>query len=239
LSADPHVFKNAAPPGRLFRCGAQRLTKLVALLFATSGALWANDVVTHAVLKRHVEPVYPKAEQDAYHEGTVWVNVRIGPSGSVEDVRVETSSGFPALDASTVAAAKQWKFSPARDAKGRKIEGHAKMKANFAMPPVPGGIMNTRCSDLTKQVAAARFVDPDVALPMVRIFAATTDMLAKMATDKSLEARQRAVEMLPRTYEFVESRCAASPAAVYGMVLGQAMQDVLAELNAVRSASGP
>jgi TonB family protein len=212
---------------------------LCALLFFTSGALWANDIVTHAVLKRHVEPVYPKAAQDAFHEGTVWVIVHIGASGSVEDVHVETSSGFPALDESTVAAARQWKFSPARDAKGRKTKGLAKMKANFVMPPPPGGIMNTRCSDLTKRVAAARFADPDVELSKVGIFVSTTDMLANLPTDRPLATQQRALETLPRTYEFVVARCAASPAAIYGNEFAQAMQDVLAELNAVRSGSGP
>ena len=85
----------------------------------------------------------------------------------------------------------------------------------------------------------ARFVDPDVALSRVRIFVATTDMLANMPTNSSLETQQKALATLPRTYEVVMARCAASPAAIYGNEFAQAMQDVLAELKAVRSGSDP
>jgi protein TonB len=58
------------------------------------------------------EPQYPSAEIRQGHEGTVLLSIQVLENGRVGDVRVEQSSGFPALDQSAMREAKRWRFRP-------------------------------------------------------------------------------------------------------------------------------
>jgi protein TonB len=58
-----------------------------------------------------VPPVYPELARDANVDGTVMVQALAGKDGKVKDTRVVKS--IPMLDASAVAAVKQWVFKPA------------------------------------------------------------------------------------------------------------------------------
>ena len=58
------------------------------------------------------EPQYPSAEIRGGHEGTVLLSIQVLENGRVGDVRVEQSSGFPALDQSAMKEAKRWRFRP-------------------------------------------------------------------------------------------------------------------------------
>lgn len=58
-----------------------------------------------------VPPVYPELARDANVDGTVMVQALVGKDGHVKDTRVVKS--IPMLDASAVAAVKQWVFKPA------------------------------------------------------------------------------------------------------------------------------
>src|SRR5262249_31223859 len=59
-----------------------------------------------------VAPDYPELARAANAEGTVMVSALVGKDGRVKDVRVVKS--IPMLDASALAAVKQWTFEPAR-----------------------------------------------------------------------------------------------------------------------------
>jgi len=58
-----------------------------------------------------VQPQYPDIAREAGVDGTVLVQALVGKDGKVKDVRVQKS--IPMLDASAVAAVKQWVFKPA------------------------------------------------------------------------------------------------------------------------------
>jgi periplasmic protein TonB len=58
-----------------------------------------------------VQPAYPDIAREANVDGTVQVQALVGKDGKVKDVRVMKS--IPMLDASAVAAVKQWIFKPA------------------------------------------------------------------------------------------------------------------------------
>lgn len=66
----------------------------------------ASDVIAR------VQPVYPLASRRRGEEGEVRLLVRLGPGGAILSVEVMGSSGYPSLDASALAAAKKWRFSP-------------------------------------------------------------------------------------------------------------------------------
>jgi periplasmic protein TonB len=58
------------------------------------------------------QPAYPPQDIRMGNTGTVLLAVLVLPDGTVGDVRVERSSGFPRLDASASSEARQWRFRP-------------------------------------------------------------------------------------------------------------------------------
>lgn len=58
------------------------------------------------------EPAYPASEIRMEHVGTVVLSVEVLPNGRVGDVRIERSSGYPALDESAVREARRWRLVP-------------------------------------------------------------------------------------------------------------------------------
>jgi len=68
---------------------------------------------------KDVRPVYAEGAQRAGVQGTVVVEVRIEPDGSISNTRVMRS--IPELDAAAVDAVSQWEFSPTLDIDGRAI----------------------------------------------------------------------------------------------------------------------
>jgi TonB family protein len=59
---------------------------------------------------KHVEPVYPDVARKARAQGTVIIEVIIGPGGKVTSTKIMRS--IPLLDAAAVAAVQQWEFVP-------------------------------------------------------------------------------------------------------------------------------
>ena len=58
------------------------------------------------------EPDYPPNEIRLNHAGTVMLSIYVLENGSVGDVRIEQSSGFPKLDIAAAREAKRWKLKP-------------------------------------------------------------------------------------------------------------------------------
>jgi periplasmic protein TonB len=59
-------------------------------------------------------PAYPLAARRAGKQGTVTLGVELAGDGRVTTVRIEKSSGFPALDDEAARAIREWRFKPAR-----------------------------------------------------------------------------------------------------------------------------
>ncbi|GEM_PF-5948859 len=57
-------------------------------------------------------PVYPERARRARWEGVVELELLIGSDGSVDSVRVLSSSGHALLDEAALAAVKRWRFTP-------------------------------------------------------------------------------------------------------------------------------
>jgi protein TonB len=58
-------------------------------------------------------PDYSQEARDAGEQGTVRFTVYITPLGTVRDVIITQSSGYPDLDANAHDAALRWRFQPA------------------------------------------------------------------------------------------------------------------------------
>lgn len=59
-------------------------------------------------------PVYPMRSRQLREQGRVLLDVYIVPDGSVGEIRVRESSGFPRLDRSALETVKGWRYLPAR-----------------------------------------------------------------------------------------------------------------------------
>lgn len=74
----------------------------------------AGGVLIRAKVLRGPKPAYPERARRRGEEGTVRLKVQVLPSGSVGEIEVVSTSGYPDLDKAAVECVKgQWKFTPA------------------------------------------------------------------------------------------------------------------------------
>ncbi len=59
-------------------------------------------------------PTYPESARRQGQEGAVLLRLEVSATGSVASVRIESSSGYGALDEAAQAAVRRWEFEPAR-----------------------------------------------------------------------------------------------------------------------------
>ena len=82
--------------------------------------------------KRNIRPDYPKGARQRGEQGDVVLEIRVNAEGTVDDVKVATSSGFVELDEAAVKAAKAAKFSPARSGRD-PVASTARLKLQFKL----------------------------------------------------------------------------------------------------------
>jgi protein TonB len=80
----------------------------------------------------NLPPTYPGLARKRGQEGTVILQVLVSKEGGVDDLRIETSSGFRLLDRAAVIAVQQWLFEPGqRDDK--RVEMWVKVPVTFKL----------------------------------------------------------------------------------------------------------
>ena len=63
--------------------------------------------------KRRFQPDYPPTSRRLGEEGSVVLEVLVGPDGAVKDGKIKSSSGFPRLDEAALKhALRAWRFTP-------------------------------------------------------------------------------------------------------------------------------
>ena len=83
-------------------------------------------------LRRNIKPDYPKGARQRGEQGDVVLEIRVNAEGTVDDVKVATSSGFAELDEAAVKAARAAKFSPARSGHD-PVASTARLKLQFKL----------------------------------------------------------------------------------------------------------
>lgn len=73
------------------------------------------------------KPVYPKADMQAGHQGTVTVGFLVDANGHVMDSKITGSSGFMRLDMAAQTALSKCSFRPAME-KGKPVQSWAHVK---------------------------------------------------------------------------------------------------------------
>lgn len=67
-----------------------------------------------AAFANNPKPPYPAASRRMGEEGLVILAVHILATGSVDEIRLKKSSGYPRLDNAAIAAVRKWRYIPAR-----------------------------------------------------------------------------------------------------------------------------
>lgn len=79
-----------------------------------------------------IRPDYPKGSRQRGEEGSAVLTLSISARGTVEAAMVETSSGFPELDAAAVRAALKARFAPARSG-DKAVPSTARITISFRL----------------------------------------------------------------------------------------------------------
>jgi protein TonB len=77
-----------------------------------AGAVRVGGAILQPTKTKHINPVYPKAAQDAKVQGVVILETLIGVDGKITNARVLRS--VPMLDQAALDAVMQWEFTPTR-----------------------------------------------------------------------------------------------------------------------------
>lgn len=96
----------AEPPAPVVHRGQRLLRDETAL---------TRGVRTRVRYLETMHPPYPQRAREMGWEGTVLLRVEVNPDGTVADVSVRRTSGYPTLDEPALTAVKQWRFTPLTD----------------------------------------------------------------------------------------------------------------------------
>jgi protein TonB len=77
-------------------------------------------------------PEYPYIARQRHWEGVVWLLVDVSAEGLVDDVDVERSCGYRALDRSARKTVQRWEFTPAMRA-GLPVESQVRIPVRFSL----------------------------------------------------------------------------------------------------------
>jgi protein TonB len=80
----------------------------------------------------NIPPSYPRLSKRRREEGLVILELLVLEDGSVAEIIVETSSGFPRLDKAALIAVSKWRYTPATR-HGETIAYRYKQPIEFAM----------------------------------------------------------------------------------------------------------
>lgn len=123
--------------------------KAWSLVLAMMGLLWAagagaaDDIGAYVV--KTVPPKYPVDAARAGISGTVVLVITVGPSGAVESILVERSSGNRSLDTAAIDAANEWTYAASIE-HGKAVRGRVRVPVDFKMgsedEPVRAAVAN-------------------------------------------------------------------------------------------------
>ncbi|PYT09450.1 MAG: hypothetical protein DMF49_02245 [Acidobacteria bacterium] len=97
---------------------------------AGTGEETREGSVSLPILLDKVDPVYPIMAIRSRIEGTVILEIVVGPDGSVREIYIRQS--VPMLDAAAIEAIRQWRYAPARTGR-RPVQSTVMVRVSFVL----------------------------------------------------------------------------------------------------------
>lgn len=105
---------------------------LVLLLFAGC-ASGPDEIVQPATQASSPSPVYPVMSSRLGEQGRVILRVQVLANGNAGEVQLVRGSEFERLNVSAIAAAKKFKFNPARTRSGRAVDSWTNLPIQYRL----------------------------------------------------------------------------------------------------------
>lgn len=102
------------------------------LLDGASVAAYQSSVEAVPNYRSNPLPEYPYLARQKHWEGVVWLMVDVSTDGSVDDLRIEKSSGHRILDRTARRTVSRWQFSPATRA-GLAVSSQVRIPVRFRL----------------------------------------------------------------------------------------------------------
>jgi TonB family protein len=92
-------------------------SKIVSKRVEQNGASFSPIATTHEArpaYRSNPSPIYPRIARIRGYQGNVLLDVFVNDHGTVDEIKVFRSSGYPVLDRAAKSTVKQWQFEPGR-----------------------------------------------------------------------------------------------------------------------------
>jgi len=132
----PDRIEGIAAPEPVRAEGSVTVASAPAAVASASGIAMTPAVASSAVVPAAYlvtpEPGYPASAREEGEEGVVLLRVRVSREGLPEEIVLERSSGFVALDRAAIAGVKRWTFTPAQRG-AESIEAWMRIPVRFRL----------------------------------------------------------------------------------------------------------
>ena len=197
------------------------------LALAISGRAQA-EVATRAAQLVVAQPAYPEEARQAQQEGDIRLRMTITPQGRPESISFYQSSGYAELDNAAMAAAQQWRFTPARNENGRPVASEVIAPVLFQLRGKRIAASARSCQEVLERVDWAQQVAPGSWMGAFDVFRMTEWIATSLHGAGPETSRRFSLHnsaQLPDFYEGVLARCRAMPQMLYHDVMLQALRD--------------
>lgn len=99
---------------------------------STANAVPVSAPVLNATAQYNAPPVYPQLSRRLREQGTVLLELTVLANGTVTDVIVLSSSGYPRLDQAALSAVQQWRYQAARRG-NQSIDYRYRQRVEFSL----------------------------------------------------------------------------------------------------------
>lgn len=99
---------------------------------STANAVPVSARVLNATAQYNAPPVYPQLSRRLREQGTVLLELTVLANGTVTDVIVLSSSGYPRLDQAALSAVQQWRYQAARRG-NQSIDYRYRQRVEFSL----------------------------------------------------------------------------------------------------------